>query len=250
MIFRFTQFVDDKFQVLYNDTYIGTFNLFIKGKERCLTYNAYTDQNTVQYVAQAIKSIFPYRKIIVRNNYDKFVVDNNDKTENNFVLLHYNNNKPHESLLYKHGKRIGTFFKNRKHIVLDTTEGDKEYMGTFLNNVADAAYQLVKLYNQDIKVVLDGRVYVITPQTPYTHILSIFDNSVLNCWHKGKVVGTYNYAGRGLNFISNRRVPLRQSLDGALSLSYITKRPVCVLSQNETDSLLFKLYRRELCKKH
>lgn len=252
MIVQFQQ-LDDKYRATLDNKYIGDIEFFWKKEGRDVVFfvsqTYYHDSVAVEKVAKAAITTFNCKNVIVKNKYSKRVVDKDDSDNDIFVLKHLQIHKPNESTLYAKLDKLGTVFKNRKNLILDTLYSDKDFGGKYTENLANASHQLARLYNQNVTILMDGEKYVITPQTWIMDIKQMFRDTHHNCYHNYTIVGTYKYTGNTVEFRRANGVTFRNAFDGAAKLISLTDRNVKFVTNGKTESVLFKLYKRELKRK-
>ncbi len=244
MIIQINQ-VGSKYQVIYKNQFVGDFE-FLK-KNSGIQFNSQCGDNWIESkVAQAIYAFFEQGVSVKHSNKktQDFVVNQFDRKDTSFTLLHTYKNKVCESDLIRHGKLIGTFFKNRKNLVLYAS-GDPD----LLVDVAQAVNELAQTYKQNIKLKINSKTYTITPDTTYTQTYSMCSDSSMNCYYNKRFVGTYRYATNHIEFTPSSTATMPYVFKGMMSVAKKTKQHVCYLYENQTKSLLFNLYRRELMRK-
>ncbi len=246
MIFDVQQ-IQNKYQVMYLDEYLGDV-CFLK-KQNGWFFNTGVEYAVAKQAANAIKSVFS-GPITVQNKRKKFVVYSVDSNEKFFTLLHtYKNKNKEQTLVDNMGNKLGTVFKNRKHIIFDTTNGDQLHIGCFNSSCADAAYNLAKTYGREIKVKLNGNIYVIRPNMTVKQVHNICSSISSGWFHHGKMVAETKYTGNAFEYYPLKGVPLKKALDGMCGLATFFKKPVTFMYDNKTKNLLYHLYLRELTRK-
>ena len=251
MIIQINQF-GDKYQVFYQNRFVGEFEIL--KKEMGILYKHQNNSSWVSSkVAQAIYSIFN-KGVHVQHSVEyleNIVVNQFDRKDTAFTLLHTYNNNACESTVFRHGKRIGIVFKNRKNIVFEPINFDYEprSIGCFDVDVAQAATELAKTYKQNIKFKANDNSYIVTPETTFMQTMSMYNGSASNCYYKTELVGTYKYKNDHIEFTPKTGVPMSHAFHGGLSLAAKTNRDVKFLNETNFRYLLFKLYKRELQRK-
>ena len=252
MIIQINQF-GDKYRVFYQNRFVGEFEIL--KKDMGILYKHQNNSSWVSSkVAQAIYSIFN-KDVHVQHSVEyleNFVVNQFDRKDTAFTLLHTYNNNACESTVFRHGKRIGIVFKNRKNIVFTPSNFDNEPYISFSVDVAQAATELAKTYKQNIKFKANDNSYIVTPETTFMQTMSMYNDSASNCYyyyHKTELVGTYKYKNDHIEFTPKTGVPMSHAFHGGLSLAAKTNRDVKFLNETNFRHLLFKLYKRELQRK-
>ena len=252
MIIQINQF-GDKYQVFYENHLVGEFEIL--KKDMGILYKHQNDSSWVSSkVAQAIYSIFN-KGVHVQHSVkylEDFVVNQFDRKDTAFTLLHTYKNNARESTVFRQGKRIGIVFKNRKNIVFEPINFDYEprAIGCFDVDAAQAANEMAKTYKQNIKFKVNGTSYIVTPETTFIQTMSMYNGSASNCYYKKELVGTYKYKNDYIELTPKPGVPMSHAFYGGLSLAVKTKRHVKFLNENDFRHLLFKLYKRELNRKN